>query len=609
MKSLFTISQSIQALVRSAAILTISMFVLPSVIFSQSPQKSTSSPSNEEDPFYFIRPLPDAVGFGFVGAGVTGGAGGQEVTVTNAEDLLRFATSNDPYIINVVDTIEIVRGIGAYRESGGEYFLGSNTTLRGVGPNATIMYGGFKIQEIENVIIQNLHFDGTYSGFVPSLENVPCNQLPPGAHRYNHGPCLAIGEKGPTDKAFDITHGSERIWITQNTFRRYSDEIMSIKREASYVTLSWNDFEDNVSGKDGMIILIGHSDSHTPDIGRLKTTIHHNYFAGRDRQPRVRFGQVHIFNNFYDNPAGAFSYGAAAQRDSEVVIEGNFYRNVGSRPWRFDINSFQGYVAQRNNIFINTNIAATRGTIGINIFEPADVYEYTVTPPAQIPNLIMNNAGAGKWDYTTGEMPVPGISRVIVPAFGTVVDVDTEFAFQETIFAEYYQVQISTSATFSAEDIVADTIVTDTSFQFDNDLEEESFFFWRVRALNEKGPSGWSTVSVFSTNKSTSIDSGNALPTAFTLGRNYPNPFNPTTNIQYGLPESARVDLRVYDALGREVAVLVNQQQQAGLHTVVFDAGRYNLASGVYIYRLVAQKTGASGVEQFTESRTMLLVK
>src|SRR5690554_6082664 len=174
-------------------VLLVTLVLMTSVIQAQSPSTTT------------IRPLPPGIGFAFMDEPVTGGAGGQEVTVSTAEELLRYASSNDPYVINVVGTIELVRGIGSYRESNGEYFLGSNTTLRGVGTDATIMYGGFKIWELENVIIQNLHFDGTYSGFVPALENVPCNELPEGAHRYNHGPCLEIGEKGPSDVALDIS--------------------------------------------------------------------------------------------------------------------------------------------------------------------------------------------------------------------------------------------------------------------------------------------------------------------------------------------------------------------------------------------------------------------
>ena len=66
--------------------------------------------------------------------------------------------------------------------------------------------------------------------------------------------------------------------------------------------------------------------------------------------------------------------------------------------------------------------------------------------------------------------------------------------------------------------------------------------------------------------------------------RNYPNPFNPTTTIQYALTERAPVRLRVYDILGREVAQLVHGSQAAGVHQVPFDGS--NLGSGMYMYRL-----------------------
>ena len=70
------------------------------------------------------------------------------------------------------------------------------------------------------------------------------------------------------------------------------------------------------------------------------------------------------------------------------------------------------------------------------------------------------------------------------------------------------------------------------------------------------------------------------------LESNYPNPFNPTTTIVFVIPKSERVALKIYDQLGREVAVLLESELAAGRHTVVFDAK--NLASGVYIYRLQA---------------------
>lgn len=564
----------------------------------------------QDDGPLLIRPFPELVGFATLKGGVTGGAGGTEVTVTTGEELLRFATSNDPYIINVVDTIEIVKGIGNYTESAGEYRLGSNTTIRGIGPNATIMFGGFRIDEVENIIIQNLTFDGAYRGYRSDLENIPCSSVPEGWHRYKNGPCLQPGDRAPTDNALEIGQGSERIWITQNTFKRYSDEIMSIKREASYVTLSWNRYDDPVAGKNGMMILIGHSDNHLPDIGRLKTTIHHNFFGARDRQPRIRFGQVHILNNYYANPHGIFNYGAAAQRDSEVAIEGNYYDSVGNRPWRFDINNQFGFVDQRNNVLVNTTQAQTRGTFGSEVFEPNDVYDFTVDNPNDIPDIVMSSVGAGNWDTTVGERPVPGIAYSISPAFSSTVDRRPEFEWTPAILATSYQLQVAESAAFEEGEIVVDVTVTETSYYQETQLAANSGFFWRVRAINDRGPSAWTQPAIFFTNNSVSIASGSDFPQTFELTGNYPNPFNPRTNIQFGLPEVASIDLRVYDALGRQVAVLVNQEQyQPGYHTVIFDAARLNLSSGVYVYRIVANPVNGGSSERFVQTKSMMLIK
>ncbi len=89
------------------------------------------------------------------------------------------------------------------------------------------------------------------------------------------------------------------------------------------------------------------------------------------------------------------------------------------------------------------------------------------------------------------------------------------------------------------------------------------------------------------------------LPDNFELGNNYPNPFNPTTLIQYSLPENVFVTLKVFDMLGREVAVLVNAYQEAGYKSVEFDAK--DLPSGIYIYKISAGK--------FISAKKMILIR
>lgn len=78
------------------------------------------------------------------------------------------------------------------------------------------------------------------------------------------------------------------------------------------------------------------------------------------------------------------------------------------------------------------------------------------------------------------------------------------------------------------------------------------------------------------------------VPEVYELGQNYPNPFNPLTTIEYSIPAQSQVTLKVYNAIGQEVATLVNEVQQAAKYKATFDAA--NLASGVYFYRLTAGK-------------------
>ena len=97
----------------------------------------------------------------------------------------------------------------------------------------------------------------------------------------------------------------------------------------------------------------------------------------------------------------------------------------------------------------------------------------------------------------------------------------------------------------------------------------------------------------------TSSEISNEIESKISLSQNYPNPFNPSTSIQYQLPESQRVKVSVYDMLGREVSVLVNEIKPAGTHSVSWDAS--GMSSGIYMYRLET--------ESFRTTRKMTLMK
>jgi subtilisin family serine protease len=112
------------------------------------------------------------------------------------------------------------------------------------------------------------------------------------------------------------------------------------------------------------------------------------------------------------------------------------------------------------------------------------------------------------------------------------------------------------------------------------------------------------------------------LPSLIALDQNYPNPFNPTTTIRYSLPSQSinsaqgragvgsHVTLKVYDVLGREVATLVNEVREPGMHTVQWNAA--GLASGVYFYRIQAGPPESEGRRRaggFTATKKLLLLK
>ena len=120
-----------------------------------------------------------------------------------------------------------------------------------------------------------------------------------------------------------------------------------------------------------------------------------------------------------------------------------------------------------------------------------------------------------------------------------------------------------------------------------------------MRGKNEFGSSKWSGIFKFKTSVITLVEFSDEIPVKFALEQNYPNPFNPNTKISFSLIENNFTELKVYDILGKEVAVLKNEFMNQGTYTVNFNANI--LASGVYFYVL---KSGHN-----IERKKMLLLK
>ena len=95
------------------------------------------------------------------------------------------------------------------------------------------------------------------------------------------------------------------------------------------------------------------------------------------------------------------------------------------------------------------------------------------------------------------------------------------------------------------------------------------------------------------------------MPSQYILVQNYPNPFNPSTNINFSIPVSSFVTLKVFNIMGKEIEILVNENLYPGVYSFNFDAK--DLASGIYFYKLTAGSSREA--EEFLEVKKMTLLK
>ncbi len=143
------------------------------------------------------------------------------------------------------------------------------------------------------------------------------------------------------------------------------------------------------------------------------------------------------------------------------------------------------------------------------------------------------------------------------------------------------------------------------AFEVDNNVDELEL----VLEIRSNKTVYWSQSIVFDP---VGVEEEENIPTEYALNQNYPNPFNPSTTIKYSIPNvetlgHASVRLVVYDILGKEVATLVNENQNPGYYEVEFDASK--MATGIYIYELQAGASTSSATNSFVETKKMLMIK
>lgn len=191
----------------------------------------------------------------------------------------------------------------------------------------------------------------------------------------------------------------------------------------------------------------------------------------------------------------------------------------------------------------------------------------------------------------------PSTPALLTPADGANdVALPAELTWEQASGAASYRVQVSGDDTFS--ETVLDTSDVASRRLVVANLQPGLLYYWRIQAVNAAGASSWSSVFRFTT--VTPVSTGaDQLPDRFALEQNYPNPFNPSTLLTFSLPQTVHVRLAVFDALGRTVMVLVDDQLPAGVHNVSFVAE--DLPAGVYFYSLES--------DRYRASRSMILLK
>lgn len=276
-------------------------------------------------------------GFASVTKLTTGGLGGKTVVVSSPEQFVSYIKQQEPYTIIVQGELDL-----SFSKM---HKVASNKTIFGQ-KDAVLIGGGLQLEGVENVIIRNLTFHKSL------------------------------------DDAIEIRNGSQHIWIDHNSFGTQQDGGIDIRLQSSFVTVSWNHFLNT-----GKTSLIGSSDNETGSRGYLKVSYHHNLFENTNsRNPMVRFGEAHVYNNYY---LGVRNYGIRAYTEGSVLSESNFFRKT-----KTPMEIVNGTLQERGSFFEESGQPLSNGTV----FQPAGYYTYSLDLIDQLDLRITEWAGAGKLD-------------------------------------------------------------------------------------------------------------------------------------------------------------------------------------------------------------------
>jgi pectate lyase len=313
-------------------------------------------------------------------ATTTGGDGAEPVTVATLEDFVAQAKLAGPSIILLSGVIG----------DGSRVTITSDHTIVGL-PGAEF-HGGLKLSGASNVIVRNLKIVGNN-----------CTDSPED--------CSAGAD------AVSIGSGSHHVWIDHCDVSDGSDGNLDVNGGSDFVTISWTKFSYSGlrAGGHQFSNLVGSSDNEPEDAGHLRVSYHHNWWAQnvRERMPRVRYGQVHVFNSLYSASGDNYCIGVGVF--ANVLTEANVFVGVRDPIESASYSNDQSVVVSHDNLYFDTGGAnSDRGSA---VFTPP--YPYTLDPARSVQAQIENGAGPCPSRFVFAAEPVPSCSAADPAAVST----------------------------------------------------------------------------------------------------------------------------------------------------------------------------------------------
>ena len=258
--------------------------------------------------------------------------------------------------------------------------IGSNKTILGCSGSNPTLSGHVGMSGSTNVIIRNMNIVG-YNCALPEVD------VTKGGQCQNGSDAVTVDKK------------SLNIWFDHDAISDGSDGNLDITHASDFITVSYTKFfystkraDPNDTGAMGHRVsnLVGHSDSNaSEDTGHLNVTWHHNWWSANvmERQPRVRFGKNHIFNNLYT--ATGNNYGIGVGVNANILDHDNVFVGIANPIQSVSYSNSASIVSSRNNIYSGTTgLTADKGT---GVFSPS--YAYTAQAASLVQADVQANAG------------------------------------------------------------------------------------------------------------------------------------------------------------------------------------------------------------------------